>query len=70
MSQMYIVGHYLRTNASPSMPGRFSLMPLMPEIIPKYQLPFGYRLLTNDAPGRINPPIMWRAKSEATIATS
>jgi len=42
----------------------------MPEIIPKCQLPYKYHLLTNDAPGRINPLIMWRAKSEATIATS
>jgi len=42
----------------------------MPEIIPKCQAPFKYHLLTNDAPGRINRPHMWRAKSEATIATS
>ena len=44
--------------------------PLMPEIIPKCQAPFKYHLLTNDAPGRINRPTEWRAKSEATIATS
>ena len=44
--------------------------PLMPEIIPKCQAPFKYHLLTNDALGRINRPHMWRAKGEATIATS
>ena len=43
---------------------------LMPEITPKCQLPFKYHLLTNDALGRINRPIVWRAVSEATIATS
>ena len=44
--------------------------PLMPEITLKCHLPFKYQLLTNDAPGRINRPIVRRAESEATIATS